>query len=56
MIINYQKNNKILAEIVYLFLIAFFCYTAVNKLMNLESFRINLMKTSLFSEAIAKYF
>lgn len=51
-----QKNNKILAEIFYLFLIAFFCYTAVNKLMNLDSFRTNLMKTSLFSEEVAKYF
>ena len=45
-----------IAEILYLLLIGFFCYTAINKLMNLESFRINLMKTSLFSEAVAKYF
>ena len=52
------KRNiyTIIAEISYLFLICFFCYTAVNKLMNLESFRTNLIKTSLFSEEIAKYF
>jgi len=51
-----RKINIIISEIVYLFLIFFFCYTAVNKLMNLNSFRINLMKTSLFTEALANWF
>ena len=51
-----SKIIKIVAEIIYLFLIFFFCYTASNKLVNLESFRTNLMKTSLFSEYFAKIF
>ncbi len=54
-----SKKTKILktfAEIIYLFLIFFFCYTAANKLVNLESFRTNLMKTSLFNEDFAEIF
>ena len=49
-------NNKIkknTAEIIYLFLIFFFCYTAFNKLLNIEAFRTNLMKTSIFNEFYA---
>jgi hypothetical protein len=53
---NALKFQKVIAEIIYLFLIFFFCYTAANKLMNLNSFRTNLLKTSLFSEDVANYF
>ncbi len=51
-----NKIYKIIAEILYLFLIFFFCYTAINKLMNIDSFRTNLIKTSLFTEEIANWF
>ena len=44
------------AEAIYFFLIFFFCYTAANKLVNLESFRVNLIKTSLFDTTSAYYF
>ncbi|WP_395043083.1 MauE/DoxX family redox-associated membrane protein [Flavobacterium sp.] len=54
--INYYKIQKAIAEFIYLFIILFFCYTAVNKLMNLESFRTNLVKTSIFSIKTANYF
>ena len=56
MLKNISKFQRIIAEIIYLFLIFFFCYTAANKLMNLDSFRTNLLKTSLFSENVANYF
>lgn len=52
---NY-RSIKIIAEITYLIIISFFCYTAINKLMNLESFRTNLVKTSIFTFKIAYYF
>lgn len=48
-----DKIKKITAEIIYLFLIFFFCYTAINKLLNIEAFRSNLMKTSVFNEYYA---
>ena len=51
--ISSNRIRIIFAEIIYLFLIAFFCYTAFNKMVNISSFRNNLMKTSLFSEEIA---
>lgn len=51
-----NKILKITAEIIYLFLIFFFCYTAINKLINIESFRTNLIKTSLFNIELANYF
>ncbi|WP_395074066.1 MauE/DoxX family redox-associated membrane protein [Flavobacterium sp.] len=51
-----NKFKKIFAETIFLFLIAFFCYTALNKLLNLDSFRTNLIKTSLFNIETAKYF
>lgn len=51
-----NKIQKFIAEIIYLFLIFFFCYTAVNKYMNIESFRMNLVKTSLFSIKTAHFF
>ena len=50
------KIQKIFIEIIYLFLIFFFCYTAFNKFMNLSSFRTNLIKTSLFNINTAKIF
>jgi hypothetical protein len=50
------KFQKVLAEIIYLFLIFFFCYTAFNKLINVESFRTNLIKTSIFKSETAFYF
>lgn len=54
---NYlRKNQKYFAEAIYLFLIFFFCYTALNKLVNIESFRTNLIKTSLFNIQTAQYF
>ena len=53
---NTNNIQRIIAEAIYLFLIAFFCYTAVNKIINIGAFRENLMKTSLFSENIATYF
>ncbi|WP_395051965.1 MauE/DoxX family redox-associated membrane protein [Flavobacterium sp.] len=54
--IKKYKIQKTIAEFIYLFIILFFCYTAVNKLMNLESFRTNLVKTSVFTFEIANYF
>jgi hypothetical protein len=51
-----EKIKKYFSEAIYLFLIFFFCYTALNKLMNLESFRTNLIKTSFFNIDSAKYF
>ena len=56
MTFKYQKIHKIIAEIIYLFLIAFFCYTAANKLMNINSFQTNLIKTTIFSKEIAAWF
>lgn len=52
---NIIKFQKILAECIYLFIIAFFCYTASNKLLNIESFRTNLIKTSVFGIDTAYY-
>ena len=54
--IKYYKVHKILAEIVYLLLIAFFCYTASNKMVNLNSFQTNLIKTTMFSKEVANWF
>jgi len=54
--INVKKVKKMLAEVLYLFIILFFCYATTNKLLNLNSFRTNLLKTSLFTEDIAKVF
>ena len=54
--IKFYKAHKILAEMVYLFLIAFFCYTASNKLINLTSFQTNLIKTTMFSKEVANWF
>jgi hypothetical protein len=51
-----NKFQKIIAEIIYLFLISFFCYTAVNKMLNIDSFRTNLIKTSIFSMDLANIF
>ena len=52
-----QKNpHKYFPEFIYLFLIFFLCYTSVNKLTGLNSFRTNLIKTSLFTEATANWF
>ena len=51
-----NRLKKILAETIFLFLIAFFSYTALNKFLNLDSFRTNLIKTSLFNIETAKYF
>ena len=51
-----KKIYVIVSEFFYLFLIFFFCYTSVNKLMNLNSFRTNLIKTSLFTDAEASWF
>lgn len=56
MTVNTNKFQKIFAETIYLFLIAFFCYTSVNKMINIDAFRENLIKTSVFSESIAFYF
>ena len=56
MISTKYNLKKLTAELIYLFLIFFFCYTAANKLMNIESFRTNLIKTTLFSIKTAYYF
>lgn len=56
MIKKLTLNKNLIPEIIYLFIIFFLCYTASNKLVNIESFRINLIKTSLFSVDLAKYF
>lgn len=52
---NLIRLSVVIAEIVYLFLIFFFCYTAVNKFLNISSFRINMIKTSIFDESLAFY-
>lgn len=54
--INIRRIQKILAETLYLFIIIFFCYATTNKLLNLNSFRSNLLKTSLFTEDFIKVF
>lgn len=53
---NIRRFQKKLAEIVYLFLIFFLCYTASNKLLKLDSFKTNLIKTTLFSKDMANVF
>ncbi len=53
---NTHKLQKVIAEIIYLFLIFFFCYTAANKLIRLGSFRTNLIKTTFFSKDFADVF
>jgi hypothetical protein len=53
---NINRIQKVVVEVIYLFLIAFFCYTASNKMINLYSFRTNLIKTSLFSQETANVF
>ena len=53
---NITKIQKYSAEALYLFIIIFFCYATTNKLLNLNSFRTNLLKTSLFTEDFAKVF
>lgn len=52
------KNNlqKLTAEAIYLFLIFFFCYTAANKMVKLDSFKDNLIKTIIFSKDAADVF
>lgn len=50
------KFQKIIAEIIYYFLIFFLCYTMSNKLMKIDSFRTNLIKTTLFSSDLADIF
>lgn len=50
---KFQKN---IAEVIYLFLIFFICYTASNKLLKIDSFKTNLIKTTLFSKELADVF
>lgn len=50
---KFQKN---IAEVIYLFLIFFLCYTASNKLFKIDSFKTNLIKTTLFSKESADVF
>lgn len=50
------KPIKAFADIVYLFLISFMCYTASNKLINIDAFKTNLIKTTIFSVEAAFYF
>jgi hypothetical protein len=45
-----------IAETLYLFLILFLCYTAANKFVNIDSFRTNLIKTTIFTKEVAHYF
>ena len=47
---------KFFGEAIYLFLIFFFGYTSFNKLINIESFRTNLIKTTIFSVEMANIF
>lgn len=57
--VNFNRSlriQKVVAEIIYLFLIFFFCYTAANKLVNIESFQTNLIKTTMFNKEIAVIF
>lgn len=51
-----NKIQNAIAEAIYLFLIFFFCYTAVNKLLKLDSFKTNLIKTTMFSKDAADVF
>lgn len=51
-----KEIQKYFSEFIYLFIIFFFCYTSMNKLINLSSFKTNLIKTSLFNEANANWF
>jgi len=51
-----KKGLVLFAEIIYLFILFFFCYTAANKLVNIDSFKTNLIKTTLFTKETAHYF
>lgn len=51
-----NKVSKIIAEGIYLFIISFFCYTATNKLVNIDSFKTNLIKTTIFSKESSEWF
>ncbi len=48
-------NKKILPQIVYYLLIVFLSYVMMNKLLNIVSFQINIFKTGVFSNQMAKY-
>lgn len=45
---------KILQQSIYLFLILFISYTAMNKMISLESFQVNLLKTGVFDSEYIK--
>ena len=53
---KFNKLKNIIAEGIYLFLIFFFCYTAANKLVQLDSFKTNLIKTTMFNKETADVF
>ncbi|MDP5201279.1 MauE/DoxX family redox-associated membrane protein [Flavobacterium sp. DG2-3] len=50
------KTQIKIAELFYYFLVFFLCYTASNKLIKLQSFRTNLIKTTLFTPDFADVF
>lgn len=53
------KNVKLqvkIAEVFYYFIVFFLCYTASNKLIKIQSFRTNLIKTTLFTPDLADVF
>lgn len=51
--IQYNRKETPLANLLYYFILLFLSYTSLNKIMNLDSFQMNLMKTGLFQESAA---
>lgn len=48
-------KEKIFVPAAYYLLILFISYTFMNKLMSIESFQTNLLKTGLYSDSMTKY-
>jgi hypothetical protein len=46
---------KLFTQVIYYFLILFISYTMMNKLLAIESFQVNLLKTGVFSNTMAVY-
>lgn len=51
-----KQFKKSSVETIYYLLILFIAYTTMNKLMGFQSFKINLLKTGLFSNIVIPYF
>jgi hypothetical protein len=50
-----RNYHNFIAYSLYYFIMSFITYTSVNKALNLQSFRINILKTGLFAETYIYY-